>query len=293
MTLKIIQSKIINCQDKGNADEGNKSIWEDEGINEQDHELARELGIENPIIDDFDTMVNDQEDINDEFFDDLKSFKEEEDRTYNDFGYVNCEVIDREKTQEGVEVRVIKKWYDGHNAKWALGSIDGAKEVYIPRSLAKRVTVGEIVRMDLIFSPQNSNNWKAIFIHTKIDPVVVEELMEENLNVGALREQVKMMTLHIPKQDIGKMIGKKGFNLRKAMKDYFYRNPTMKNKFNTEPYVDTDEWWNSSIVPSLDIHNMPNKDYTEVKMWCNKNLMDDSIHYDFDPIKDFVKKLYC
>ena len=226
-------------------------------------------------------------------FNDFDTFKEEEYRTYSDYAFAKCEVIDTKITQEGIEVRVVKKWYNGHNAKWALGSIDGAKEVYIPRSLANRVTVGELVRMNMIYCPQGENMWKAIFVHKKIDPVVVEELREENLDVGALREQVKMMTLHIPKQDIGKMVGKNGFNIRKVMKDYFYRNPTMKNKFNTEPYVDTDEWWNSSIVPSLDIHNMPNKDYTEVKVWNHKDLMDDTIHYDFDTIRDLVKKLYC
>ena len=261
--------------------------WKTQIIDEADHELAREVGIQNPIIDDYDTMINNQEDILEGFFDDYDDFKMEEERTYTDFGYATSEVLDTNKIQEEIEVRIIKKWYDNNNTtKWALGSIEGVKSVYIPKSLAKKVTVGEIVRMNLVYKPSNNNTWKAIYVHEKIEPVIVEEMNT------LYRYYAYSTTCHIPKQDIGKMIGKNGFCIKKVLKNLCYDRGYELNKLNQnyEKFSDSDEWWNSSAFPSLDIKNPPNKNYTEVTIWCDLNILDQ--FNSLNPIKDLVMKLY-
>ena len=272
----------------GSSRQENDIHWNTHIIDEQDRELAREVGIQNPIIDDYDTMVNNQEDIRDQFFDEYDNFKLEEERTYADFGYLTPEVLDTNKVQENVEVRIIKKWYDNSNrTKWALGSIDGNKSVYISKSLAKKVTIGELVRMNLVYKPSNNNIWKAIYVHQKIEPVIVEEMctLYKNNNYSA--------TYHIPKQDIGKMIGKNGFYIKKVFKNLSYDRGCQLDQlnWNYEKFSDTDEWWNSSVFPSLDINNLPNKNYTEVKIWYDPNLLL-QFGMSFNAIKDLVMKLY-
>ena len=283
MALEMIKTYPRN----GSSRQENDDHWKTQIIDEQDQELAREVGIQNPIIDDYDTMVNNQEDIQDEFFDEYDNFKLEEERTYADFGYITAEVLDTTKVQENVEVRIIKKWYDNSNiTKWALGSIDGNKNVYISKSLAKKVTIGELVRMDLVYKLSNNNIWKAIYVHQKIEPVIVEEMsaLYKCDNYSA--------TYHIPKQDIGKMIGKNGFYIKKVLKNLSYDRGYQLDQLNPnyEKFSDTDEWWNSSVFPSLDINNLPNKNYTEVKIWYDPNLL---LQFgQFNAIKDLVMKLY-
>ena len=155
MALKIVTSHLCNINELPNIKETTKTIWEEEGITDQDHELAQELGIEDPIIDDFDTMVEKQENKTDEFNKDLNDFAEEQERAYSDCPPAECEVLNTNETREEIEVRVVKKWFNKQQTKWALGSIDGQKNVYIPKSLAKRVSVGELVRMNLMYHPQN------------------------------------------------------------------------------------------------------------------------------------------
>jgi len=271
----------------GSSSQENDDHWKTQIIDEVDHELAREIGLEDPIIDDYDTMVNNQEDLCDEFFDEYDNFKLEEERTYADFGYITAEVLDTNKVQENIEVRIIKKWHDNSNrTKWALGSIDGNKNVYISKSLANKVTVGELVRMNLVYKPSNNNIWKATYVYQKIEPVIVEEMLE-------LGNKDYSATYHIPKQDIGKMIGKNGFYIKKVLKNLSYDRGYQLDQLNQnyEKFADSDEWWNSSVFPSLDINNPPNKNYTEVKIWYDPNLLL-QFGMSFNAIKDLVMKLY-
>jgi hypothetical protein len=284
MALEMIKTYPRN----GSTSQENDDHWKTQIIDEADHELAREVGIQNPIIDDYDTMVNNQEDLRDEFFDEYDNFKLEEERTYADFGYITAEVLDTNKVQENIEVRIIKKWHDNFNrTKWALGSIDGNKNVYISKSLANKVTVGELVRMNLVYKPSNNNIWKAIYVYQKVEPVIVEEMctLYKFNNYSA--------TYHIPKQDIGKMIGKNGFYIKKVFKNLSYDRGYELDKLNQnyEKFSDTDEWWNSSVIPSLDINNPPNKNYTEVTIWYDQTLPH-QFGMSFNAIQDLVMKLY-
>jgi hypothetical protein len=89
------------------------------------------------------------------------------------------------------------------------------------------------------------------------------------------------------------MIGKNGFCIKKVLKNLCYDRGYQLDKLNQnyEKFSDSDEWWNSSAFPSLDIKNPPNKNYTEVTIWYNKNSLDFGLD-SFNPIKELVMKLY-
>ena len=250
--------------------------WFKEGIVEEDYVLAKELGIlDNPEdIDDFDKMIMEEEAFNDEhqeFYDELERLNT---------GYVaTCEYIIPNHKYENIDVRVIKKF-----PNWALGSIDGNKCVYIPKSLINKVSYGELVSMTLVYTGLNPNPWKAVHVSMKIDPVEMDEIM----NIKDM-ECIKMKTFHIPKQDIGKMVGKNGNNITRIMKDYLYNNPFNSCLFSDEPYDGTNEWFeNATDIPKFNITNQ--EEYTVINMWYNSVL--DYPHIDFDPVNDLLQKMY-
>ena len=250
--------------------------WFKEGIVEEDQVLAKELGIldNSEDIDDFDKMIMEEEEFNDErqeFYDELERLEA---------GYVaSCEYIIPNHKYENIDVRVIKKF-----PNWALGSIDGNKCVYIPKSLINKVSYGELVSMTLAYTGLNPNPWKAVHVSMKIDPVEMDEIM----NIKDM-ECIKMKTFHIPKQDIGKMVGKNGNNITRIMKDYLYNNPFNSCLFSDEPYDGTNEWFeNATDIPKFNITNQ--EEYTVVNMWYNSVLDNGSI--DFDPVNDLLQKMY-
>jgi hypothetical protein len=251
--------------------------WFKEGITDDDYVLAKELGIlDNPKdLDDFDKMICEEEEFNDE----RQAFEDELDRL--DAGYIaTCECMIPNHTYENIDVRVIKKF-----SNWALGSIDGNKCVYIPKSLINKVSYGELVSMTLVYTGLNPNPWKAIHASKKIDPVEMGEIM--NINDT---ECMKMKTFHIPKQDIGKMVGKNGNNISRIMKDYLYNNPNDSCLFSDESYDGTNEWFqNATDIPKFNITNQ--EEYTAVNMWYNSVL--DNMYIHFDPVKDLLQKMYA
>ena len=250
--------------------------WFKEGIVEEDYVLAKELGIlDNPEdLSDFDKMIMEEEEFNDErqeFYDELERLEA---------GYVaSCEYILPNHKYENIDVRVIKKF-----PNWALGSIDGNKCVYIPKSLINKVSYGELVSMTLAYTGLNPNPWKAVHVSMKIGPVEMDEIM----NIKDM-ECIKMKTFHIPKQDIGKMVGKNGNNITRIMKDYLYNNPFNSCLFSDTSYDGSNEWFeNATDLPKFNITN--HGEYTVVNMWYNSVLDNGCI--DFDPVKDLLQKMY-
>ena len=251
--------------------------WFKEGIVEEDYVLAKELGIlDNPEdLSDFDKMIMEEEEFNDErqaFYDELEHLEA---------GYVSsCEYIIQNHTYENIDVRVIKKF-----PNWALGSIDGNKCVYIPKSLINKVSYGELIEMTLVYTGLSPNPWKAIHASMKINPVEMDEIM----NIKDM-ECIKMKTFHIPKQDIGKMVGKNGNNISRIMKDYLYNNPFNSCLFSDTSYDGSNEWFeNATDLPKFNITNQ--EEYTVVNMWYNSVLDNGCI--DFDPVKDLLQKMYA
>jgi len=251
--------------------------WFKEGIVEEDYVLAKELGIlDNPEdLSDFDKMIMEEEEYNDE----RQAFEDEFERL--EAGYVaSCEYILPNHKYENIDVRVIKKF-----SNWALGSIDGNKCVYIPKSLINKVSYGELVSMTLLYTGLSPNPWKAIHASMKIDPVKMDEIM----NIKDM-ECIKMKTFHIPKQDIGKMVGKNGNNISRIMKDYLYNNPFNSCLFSDTSYDGSNEWFeNATDLPKFNITNQ--EEYTVVNMWYNSVLDNGCI--DFDPVKDLLQKMYA
>ena len=274
MTLTITTMPMITGDIESGIIEMNP--WFKEGIVEEDYVLAKELGIlDNPgDIDDFDKMIMEEEAFNDEH----QAFEDELERLNT--GYVaTCECIIPNHKYENIDVRVIKKF-----PNWALGSIDGNKCVYIPKSLINKVSYGELVSTTLVYTGLNPNPWKTVHVSMKIDPVEMDEIM----NIKDM-ECIKMKTFHIPKQDIGKMVGKNGNNITRIMKDYLYNNPFNSCLFSDASYDGSNEWFeNATDLPKFNITNQ--EEYTVVNMWYNSVI--DYPHIDFDPVKDLLQKMY-
>ena len=280
MALKIFTSSVAGDVEMGFTEQ---NPWFAEGITLDDYILAKECGLlSNDVIEnDFDKMIEEEEEFNEE----RQKFEDEKERF--DAGFVAYgEYIISKEIYDNIDVRVIKKW-----PNWSLGSIDGNKCVYIPKSLCKDITIGELANMSLVYTGLSPNPWKAIRIEAKVDPVVVVEIasIEEFMGTNQ-KEVIKMKTLHIPKQDIGKMVGKNGQNIRKIMKDYFYNNHEDTYLFNDMEYDDSDKWWSESTdIPNFNITDKGN--YTEVNIWYNSVLDQDTIK--FNPIKHLFQKMYC
>ena len=276
MSIQIMSMPMLSGDLESGMVETNP--WFLEGLNTQDYILAKELGIiDDPNdLDDFDKMIEFEEEFNDEHqsFEDEKHFLEGE-------YYTKCEFIEKNKTYENIEVRIVKKWNT-----WALGSIDGNKCVYIPNSLSRNVSIGELSSMSIVFTGLKPNPWKAIHVNKKIEPVEIEEVSCIHEKIS---EYIKMKTFHIPKQDIGKMVGKNGQNINKIMKDFIYNNPMSSELFDDNQYDGSNEWLtNATDIPKFNITNRG--EYSVVNMWYNKFLENRCI--EFDPINDLFKKMY-
>ena len=79
-------------------------------------------------------------------------------------------------------------------------AIDGYPKVFIPSKFHKYISLNEIFRMDLKYDITHSYPLIATFIHKKVEPYVAAKIISSNDD--------EYMKVHIPKQDIGKMIGK-------------------------------------------------------------------------------------
>ena len=148
-------------------------------------------------------------------------------------------------------------------------------DVNIPLSLSKYITVGEIIKTDLIYKPttnkQYTNLWKVIYIYPKEQPI---ELLKHN-HGGYIINKVR-----IPIQDIGEMVGIKGKHINKIAKSLLYNNPNMSK------YMGVTK---AEKFPQIDINNT--NDYTIIKSFHQPNTFKNS-KYNYDFIRDVIMKLY-
>ena len=253
------------------------------GITNEDIELAQELGLINSTKDDFELMIDHEEEyLLDQVEEYNKSLNELEISHHS--GLFECETIYNNNIYYNIPIRVnIKKNHYG------FGSIDGINNVYIQKSLLDKVSVNELVSANIIYKKNGDNDWKVIKINDKkkYEPVLIYESIikcGDNINIEN--------TYHIPRQDIGKMIGKNGNILKKIMKDYFINNKDQLIYFNPEPidWYKFDEWYDNANIPSLDINNY-NTDYTEITLYYEIN-EDFKEQMKFEPVRDFIMKLY-
>lgn len=237
--------------------------WLKNGIDEEDILMSQECGIldETYPENDFDKMVRYEE----EFLDDYYQFANECEHVFNNpLNMFANEVIDPKKIYSGIEVRITMK-----KDNFSVGSIDGIQNVYISKNISKQLTIGSIHLMNLIYRPTEKNIWKAIYVYPKIDPIIFSEFSSNGINYKEY---------HIPKQDIGKMIGKNGICIQKVLNDY-----TINHKLEN---IDM----NADFVPKIDVYNTC--DCTVVKQWDKYELRMNTELKEMNVLEDFLKKMY-
>ena len=317
----------------------NKTCWDKNGFDLSDFELGEELGLLTPrnapeLQDeiDFNEMIDNEENFQIDGENDIYEYELCISESIRE-----CEVIIPEKIYENIPVRI-----NILNDKFAIGSIDDKNNVYIPRSVINgskntknanslaeeshtnvslstnetftlnkntqidygKRTIGEICMMNLVYNPCGKNIWKAIYIHPKIEPFVKARLIQKTGN--------NMWCIEIPKQDIGKMIGKNGRCIHKIRKDILHNYPDMKKYWNKldENHYEENGWRDDFVekyiedgyFPSFDINQ--GKDCTTVNIWSNSmkmlvrypfesNKPTDLQYSGFCPIQGVLKKMYC
>jgi hypothetical protein len=249
--------------------DGKKSPWEEKGVSSEDFEMARETGlIDNPddiIDDDFAKMMEEQENILEEglnFLDELDLYYDKRPR--------EIEYAIDGNVYENIEVRVVS--FVNMNA---FGTIDGNPKVFIPWKFNKYISLNGLYRMNLKFDNTKSYPWIATHIHPKVEPYVCAHIISSTND--------EYMKVHIPRQDIGKMIGKSGSNLNRILKNAEYNEPKLKELW-------TDGINNRKYSPKLNVHDNMNDVYTEVDVWMPKSPV--NIDVDWNVLDDFVQKIY-
>ena len=91
------------------------------------------------------------------------------------------------------------------------------------------------------------------------------------------------MKVHIPMQDIGKMIGKKGHNLNTILEVAEYNEPELKE-------IWTDGEIDRRYSPKLNVHDNTKEMYTEVDIWMPKSPVNKEV--DWNVLDDYVQKIY-
>jgi len=126
---------VVACRFTSHGNYYTDMIWETEGINDDDYLLGEELGILTPrnaseIKEDvdFNKMIDEKEEMDEE----AELFLDEYDMICEG-GCKSCEVIQLNETREFVEVKI-----ESIGKKFALGSIDNRKEVFIPINVLKK-----------------------------------------------------------------------------------------------------------------------------------------------------------
>ena len=275
--------------------------WETQGITEEDLELAQGLGLLNQKINDFDTdfesMIEKEEFKNDEFNNEFEEFNQEVDRgIYGNSMFPGLdECINPSLVYRNIPVRVNKIWKTQTNGtKFAIGTIQTEsnqgtllKNTYFPRSMASKVTTGEMARVDLVYTFCQKNDWKVIYVHPKIQPEFISDIrITDTISHITERDSV-CKTYKIPKQSIGHMVGKNGNAIQKIVTDYVHNNPKQiyvtPNKENDEKSVQM-KW---KIPVDFDITNENN--VTNVAIWKNDEYPESSFKW----AQQILNKMYC
>lgn len=275
------------------VDDVEMNPWFKNGIDESDIILGKALGLleDSKDIEPFDKMVENEE----EYLVDLNDFLDEMERLEPNY-YVKAECTKPKGDYKNIPVRIVKIF-----PNWALGSIDGNKCVYVPSTLLSKVSTGAIYNMTLIHTPFNNNPYKAIYVEPKVNPVHtggvnhIDELKDNELcdyllgyKKDKICEYVRMKQFHIPHVDIGKTVGKNGFNIEKVIKDYIYNN----QHYCSVAFDVNDDMKDVEIFPQFNFTDMG--DYTVVEMWYNRFLdkLRECEAFTFNPELDVLQKLY-
>ena len=274
--------------------------WGTQGITEEDLELAQELGLLNSNIedyDDFDSMIEHEEIMNEEFDNDLEEFNQEVDRgIYGNSMFPGPdECINPSLVYRNIPVRVNKIWKTQTNdTKFAIGTIQTEsnqgtllKNTYFPRSMASKVTTGEMARVDLVYTLGQKNDWKVIYVHPKIQPEFISEIRITDTPSHITERDTVCKTYKIPKQSIGHMVGKNGYAIQKIVTDYVHNNPKQTyvtpNEENDEESVQM-KW---KIPVDFNITNENN--VTNVAIWKNDEYPESSFKW----AQQILNKMYC
>lgn len=249
--------------------DGKKSPWEESGISEEDIELAKETGlIDNPddlVEDDFKKMMDEQEDIIEQglnFLDEIDLWYDKRPRA--------IEFLKNRKVYREVEVRVVSIMSNS-----AYGTIDGYPSVFIPHKFMESITLNEIYRMDLQYREEHSYPWIVVKIYPKVEPFVAAKI------IGSGDDEY--MKVHIPKQNIGQMIGKSGNNLKNILSTAKKVNPELNELW-------TDGINENRYSPKLNVHDNTNELYTEVDVWIPKSPVNKEVEWNV--LEDYVQKIY-
>ena len=293
MALSIMTTRGLS----GHCCEKITTPWEIQGITKEDLELAGELGLLNKIDHYFESMVDREEDANEEFQKDFEEFDQELDRSIygNSMFPGPDECINPNLVYRNITVRVNKIWKNEKGeTKFAIGTIQTEsnggnllKNTYFPSWAAKKVTIGEMVKVDLVYTFGQKNDWKVIYVHPKVSPEFVSEIrISDSLgNVSDLDTVCK--NYQIPKQSIGHMVGKNGYAIQKIVTDYIYNNPKQTyvtpNEENDEESVQM-KW---KIPVDFDLTNENNA--TNVAIWKKEEHPESS----FGWAHQILNKMYC
>ena len=271
--------------------------WEIQGITKEDLELAGELGLLNKIDHYFEAMVDREEDANEGFQKDFEEFDQELDRSIygNSMFPGSDECINPNLVYRNITVRVNKIWKNEKGeTKFAIGTIQTEsnggnllKNTYFPSWAAKKVTIGEMVKVDLVYTFGQKNDWKVIYVHPKVAPEFVSEIrISDSLGTVSDLDTV-CKNYQIPKQSIGHMVGKNGYAIQKIVTDYIYNNPKQTyvtpNEENDEESVQM-KW---KIPVDFDLTN--ENDATNVAIWKNEGHPESS----FGWAHKILNKMYC
>ena len=144
-----------------------------------------------------------------------------------------------------------------------------------------------MVKVDLVYTFGQKNDWKVIYVHPKVAPEFVSEIrISDSLgNVSDLDTVCK--NYQIPKQSIGHMVGKNGYAIQKIVTDYIYNNPKQTyvtpNEENDEESVQM--MW--KIPVDFDLTNENNA--TNVAIWKKEEHPESS----FGWAHQILNKMYC
>ena len=270
--------------------------WGTQGITEEDLELAQELGLLNQKINDFESMIEHEEIMNEEFDNDLEEFNQEVDRgIYGNSMFPGLdECINPSLVYRNIPVRVNKIWKTQTNdTKFAIGTIQTEsnqgillKNTYFPRSMASKVTTGEMASVDLIYTFGQKNDWKVIYVHPKVHPEFVSEIRITDTPSHITERDTVCKNYQIPKQSIGHMVGRNGYAIQKIVTDYVHNNPKQTyvtpNEENDEKSVQM-KW---KIPVDFDITN--ENDVTNVAIWKNDEYPESSFKW----AQQILNKMY-
>ena len=112
-------------------------------------------------------------------------------------------------------------------------------------------------------------------IYPKVEPFVAAKI------IGSGDDEY--MKVHIPKQNIGQMIGKSGNNLKNILSTAKKVNPELNELW-------TDGINENRYSPKLNVHDNTNELYTEVDVWIPKSPVNKEVEWNV--LDDYVQKIY-